>query len=259
MAEIGWIDSHCHIFSDEYVDCFEEVIRRAQENHVVQMLGICCTLEECKRALSMKEREDIDIAVGFHPSDIKLGCDWESLEEFVRNPRIVAVGEIGLDYYWDKDNKEQQKEAFIRQIDLANQVNKPILVHSRDAMQDTIEILLNHPCKRKGIIHCYSGSVESAKILLNLGYTISFAGPVTFKKSVTPKEVATMIPLDRILTETDCPYMTPEPFRGKRNEPFYVPYTAKKICELKNLEEEVFQKACLDNYQRLFHPQKLDK
>lgn len=253
MAKIGWIDSHCHIFSDEYRDCFDEVIKRAEENQVVQMLGICCTIEECEWALSMEKKSEIDIAVGFHPSDIKLACNWERLEELVRDPRIVAVGEIGLDYYWDKDNKEQQKEAFIRQIELANKVNKPIIVHSRDAMQDTIEILMQHSCNRKGIIHCYSGSVESAKILLNLGYTISFAGPVTFKKSVTPKEVATMIPLDRILTETDCPYMTPEPFRGKRNEPSYVPYTAKKVCELKNLEEEAFQKACLANYQALFH------
>lgn len=254
MAQIGWIDSHCHIFSEEYQDCFDEIVVRAKENQVLHMLGICCTIEECERALAMEEKPEIDIAAGFHPSDIKYECKWERLEALIRNPRIVAVGEIGLDYYWDKDNKEQQKEAFIRQIDLANQVKKPILVHSRDAMQDTIEILMQHPCHKKGIIHCYSGSVESAKILLDLGYTLSFAGPVTFKKSVTPKEVAAMIPLDRILTETDCPYMTPEPHRGKRNEPGYVVYTAKKICELKNMDVETFQKACLSNYQALFHP-----
>lgn len=255
MAQIGWLDSHCHIFSEEYQDCFEEILQRAKENQVVQMLGICCTIEECERALAMEQRKEIDIAVGFHPSDIKFECSWNRLEELIRNPRIVAVGEIGLDYYWDKDNKEQQKEAFIRQIKLANEVNKPIIVHSRDAMQDTIEILRNYPCPKKGIIHCYSGSVESAEILLKLGYMISFAGPVTFKKSVTPKEVAAMIPLDRILTETDCPYLTPEPYRGKRNEPGYVLYTAKKICELKNMDEETFQRACLTNYQRLFHPE----
>ncbi len=254
MAEIGWLDSHCHIFSEEYQDCFEEVVARAKANQVVQMLGICCTIEECERALAMERKEEIDIAVGFHPSDIKHECNWSRLEELVQDPRIVAVGEIGLDYYWDKDNKLQQQEAFVRQIELANRVEKPIIVHSRDAMLDTIEILTKHPCHKKGIIHCYSGSVESAKILLKLGYTISFAGPVTFKKSVTPKEVAAMIPLDRILTETDCPYMTPEPYRGKRNEPCYVPFTAKKICELKNLDEETFQKACLDNYKSLFHP-----
>lgn len=256
MANVGWVDSHCHIYSEEFKDCFDEIITHALQNRVVQLLAICCTIEECERALAEEEtRIPIDLAVGFHPGDIKYECAWDRLEKLVENPRVRAVGEIGLDYYWDKDNKAEQKEALIRQIELANKVDKPIIVHSRDAMQDTIEILQKHPVNRKGILHCFSGSVESAQILLKMGYTISLAGPVTFKKSVTPKEVAKMLPLDRILTETDCPYLTPEPYRGKRNEPAYVIYTAKTICELKNVDEETFQKACLANYQALFHPE----
>ena len=209
-----------------------------------------------RKAIEIKKMHpEVDLAVGFHPENANETTDegLNALEELLKTGQFCVLGEIGLDYYWVSDNKEKQKELFMKQIDLANKYDLPISIHMRDATQDTYQILKEHPCHRAGIMHCYSSSYEMAVEFMKLGYYISLGGPVTFKNSVTPKEVAAKVPLDRLLTETDCPYMTPVPFRGKRNEPMYVTYTADTIAELRNISKEELKGAVMENYKRLIH------
>lgn len=250
---MGWIDSHCHIIDEAFSDDFDEIIKRIEENNIERCMIVCCYDHEYDKAIALAKKDSrFDVAVGIHPSDVKKLNDdiWNKFIEYSRNPYVKAIGEIGLDYYWDKDNKDDQKDIFIKQIEIANKLNKPILVHSRDAMQDTFDIMKKYPAK--GVMHCYSGSREMAKEFMKLGYYLSLGGPVTYKNANEPKEVAKIIDNDKILIETDCPYLTPVPFRGKRNEPSYVIYTGKYISELRNVDEDVFKDQLVNNYDRLF-------
>lgn len=250
----GYLDSHCHIADAAYENETEDVIQRAKDAGVDRFLIMCCTLEEAQKAVEIqKTHPEVDLAVGFHPENANeiTEEDLQKLEEYLKTGKFAVLGEIGLDYYWVSDNKDKQKELFIRQIDLANQYGLPISIHMREATQDTYQILKEHPCKKVGIMHCYSSSYEMAVEFMKLGYYISLGGPVTFKNSVTPKEVAAKVPLDCLLTETDCPYMTPVPFRGKRNEPMYVTYTADKIAELREISSEELREAVMRNYNTL--------
>lgn len=250
----GWLDSHCHIVDKAFENEEEDLIRRAEEAGVVQFLVMATTIEEGYKALKLKEKhENVDIAVGLHPENANdyTEEDLLKLRELLLSGQFSVLGEIGLDYYWVKDNKEKQKWLFERQIDLANEFQLPISIHCRDAISDTYQILKEHPNQKAGVMHCYSSSVEMAYEFIKLGYFISLGGPVTFKNAVTPKEVAARVPLEWLLTETDSPYLTPVPFRGKRNEPMYVKYTAQTICSLRNEEEEAFQKQILSNYYRM--------
>lgn len=169
-----------------------------------------------------------------------------------KSKKLVAIGEIGLDYYWNKENKELQKKAFEKQIDLANELELPIVIHSRDASVDTIEMIRNHKVNKAGIFHCCQPNQEMVRQALELGYCISFAGPITFKNSRNAPDVIKMVPLDRILIETDSPYLTPEPNRGKRNDCRNVKYVAQKIAELKNVSIEEIAKITYDNAKRIF-------
>lgn len=250
---MGWIDSHCHIIDEAFSDDFDEIIKRIEENNIERCMIVCCYDHEYDKAIALAKKDSrFDVAVGIHPSDVKKLNDdiWNKFIEYSRNPYVKAIGETGLDYYWDKDNKDDQKDIFIKQIEIANKLNKPILVHSRDAMQDTFDIMKKYPAK--GVMHCYSGSREMAKEFMKLGYYLSLGGPVTYKNANEPKEVAKIIDDDKILIETDCPYLTPVPFRGKRNEPSYVVYTGKYISELRNVDEDVFKDQLVNNYDRLF-------
>ena len=249
---MGWIDSHCHIL-DEAFDDLDQVIARIKAQDISRCMIVCCYGHEYERALALSQADKrFKVAVGIHPSDVKNLTDdiWEQFYTYAHKIEVTAIGEIGLDYYWDKDNKEQQKAIFIKQIELAKSLHKPIIIHSRDAMQDTYDILKQYDVK--GVMHCYSGSKEMAKEFVKLGYYISLGGPVTFKNAHEPKEVAKIVPLERLLIETDCPYLTPEPFRGKRNEPAYVVYTGKKICELRAIAEEEFKQQLVTNFDELF-------
>ena len=250
---MGWIDSHCHIIDEAFSDDFDEIIKRIEENNIERCMIVCCYDHEYDKAIALAKMDSrFDVAVGIHPSDVKKLNDdiWNKFIEYSNNPYVKAIGEIGLDYYWDKDNKDDQKDIFIKQIEIANKLNKPILVHSRDAMQDTFDIMKKYPAR--GVMHCYSGSREMAKEFMKLGYYLSLGGPVTYKNANEPKEVAKIIDDDKILIETDCPYLTPVPFRGKRNEPSYVVYTGKYISELRNVDEDVFKDQLVNNYDRLF-------
>jgi TatD DNase family protein len=196
--------------------------------------------------------------VGFHPEEISKANEnyLSEIEELSCHKKCVAIGEIGLDYYWTKDNKEEQKRIFTEQVILANKLNLPVIVHSRDAHNDTLEILKKY--KPKGVLHCFSGSVEVAKEVIKLGMYIGLGGAVTFKNARVPLEVAEFVPLDRLLLETDCPYMSPVPMRGKRNQSTYISFVAEKIAEVKNLTKEEVLTTANQNAYKLFNIKNLN-
>ena len=247
-------DTHAHLNDDAYLEDLEETIIRAKDAGVKLMNIVGFDDKSIKRALEITAKYDfLYLTVGWHPVEA-IDFNEEKYEMIkkiaMENPKVVAIGEIGLDYYWDKSPKDVQKEVFRRQIQLAKEVGKPIVIHTRDAMADTIQILQEENAHEiGGIMHSFSGSVESMDIMLKENFHISLGGPVTFKNAKMPKEIAKACPLDRLLIETDCPYLTPTPYRGKRNEPAYVHYVAQEIADLrqmpyKNLVEATYNNAC---------------
>ena len=220
-------------------------------NKVNKAMLVCVSLDDYQRTLNIK-KEGIEFkkAIGVYPEYTDI--DETEFNKYVSlMEKCDAIGEIGLDYHWYKDTRDKQIELFIRQIEIANRLNKPVIIHAREALGDTYNVLRQHPCK--AVLHCYSGSYELAKEFIKLGYYISIGGPVTFKNAKEPLEVAKNIPLDRLLIETDSPYLTPVPNRGKRNEPSNVVYTAKKIMEIRGIDEETFLDQINKNYDSLFN------
>ncbi|HZG60907.1 MAG TPA: TatD family hydrolase [Anoxybacillus sp.] len=249
-------DTHAHLNAIQYNDDLQEVIDRALEEGVSNIVVVGFDRPTISRAIELAEQYPfIYAAVGWHPVDAidMTEDDLQMIEQLAAHPKVVALGEMGLDYYWDKSPKEVQKEVFRKQIALAKKVKLPIIIHNREATADIIEILKEeNAAEVGGIMHCFTGSVEVAKQCIDMNFYISFGGPVTFKNAKKPKEVAKEIPLEHLLIETDCPYLTPHPFRGKRNEPSYVKYVAEAIAELKGISfEEVAQKT-FDNAKKIF-------
>jgi TatD DNase family protein len=249
-------DTHAHLNAIQYNDDLQEVIDRALEEGVSNIVVVGFDRPTISRAIELAEQYPfIYAAVGWHPVDAidMTEDDLQMIEQLAAHPKVVALGEMGLDYYWDKSPKEVQKEVFRKQIALAKKVKLPIIIHNREATADIIEILKEeNAAEVGGIMHCFTGSVEVAKQCIDMNFYISFGGPVTFKNAKKPKEVAKEIPLEHLLIETDCPYLTPHPFRGKRNEPSYVKYVAEAIAELKGISfEEVAQKTS-DNAKKIF-------
>ncbi len=250
------IDTHAHLNAIQYQDDLEEVIARAQSEGVERIVVVGFDRETITRAIELADQyEFIYATVGWHPVDAidMTDEDLAWIEGLCAHPKVVALGEMGLDYHWDKSPKDLQKEVFRKQIALAKKVKLPIIIHNREATADIIDILQEENASEVGgIMHCFTGSIEVAKQCIDMNFYISFGGPVTFKNAKKPKEVAAEIPLDRLLIETDCPYLTPHPFRGKRNEPSYVKYVAEQIAELKGVSfEEIAQKTS-DNAMRFF-------
>ncbi|MCM3774067.1 TatD family hydrolase [Priestia aryabhattai] len=249
-------DTHVHLNAEQYEDDLQEVINRALEKGVQNMVVVGFDEPTIKKAIQIAETYDfIYASVGWHPVDAIDMTDehlaW--IEELAQHPKVVALGEMGLDYHWDKSPKEVQKDVFRRQIRLARKVNLPIIIHNRDATEDVVKILKEeHVEEVGGIMHCFTGSIEVAKQCMDMNMYISFGGPVTFKNAKKPKEVATELPLDKLLIETDCPYLTPHPFRGKRNEPGYVSYVAEQIAELKGITYEELADITTANAKKLF-------
>ena len=248
------IDAHGHL-NDEKFDDVSAVVERAEERGVIAHVCASCDLSSSQKAVELAKRFSIVYAaVGFHPENIS-SFDKNSLseiEKLAKNDKVVAIGEIGLDYYYEKETKEEQKEIFANQIDLANKLNLPVVIHSREAMGDTLEILKKHSPKKESLMHCYGGSIESARELMKLGFSFSFGGLLTFKNATNVVEVVKQIPIERILLETDCPYMTPVPYRGQRNEPSYIVYTADMLAKIKGLTLEEVAKVTTQNARRLF-------
>lgn len=232
------IDSHAHMDNDAF-DCDREEVFQRIEEKMDFIVNIGYDLESSKKSVEYANKYDFVYAtVGFHPDEIS-GYSQESLEileDLAQDPKVVAIGEIGLDYHWMTYPKEVQQDIFRKQLNFARKIGKPVVIHSREAMEDTINILNEFP-DIKGIFHCYPGSVESAKGLVDRFY-LGIGGVLTFKNAKKLIEVVKEIPLEKLVLETDCPYMTPAPFRGKRNEPLYVEYVARKIAEIKNIDFE---------------------
>ncbi len=245
------IDSHAHITCDLLIDRIDEVIENAAQANVSRILVICTDFITYERALALQHPTiQFDLALGFHPTDLNefKEDDYERLTNIAQSGTLVAIGEIGLDYHWDNVEREVQKKGFIQQIEIANTLQLPIIVHMREATQDTLDILKEH-CKVPFLMHCFSGSKEVAKIVMSMNGYISFAGPITFKNAKGLNEVPQVCDINRILVETDCPYLTPHPHRGKQNEVKYVAYTFEKVAELLEIQQEELAKIIENNYQ----------
>lgn len=250
---MNWLDSHCHINDEKFDSDLSSVLDNMVNADVTEALIVSSYINDYHKGLKIVHPNiSFKHSLGIYPGDVD-DVDEELFNEFAKlfeDEKCDAIGEIGLDYHWNKDNKDKQIEIFERQVKLAKQLNKPIIVHTRDAIQDTYSVLRNNVVK--GVIHCYSDSAQMAKNFVKLGYYISISGTVTWKNAREPLEVIRSVPLDRLLIETDCPYLTPEPNRGKRNEPSNVIYTGKKICAELGISEELFKMQINDNYHRLF-------
>lgn len=251
------IDTHCHLNDEQLYQDIDNVISRALQTGVEKMIVIGWDKASSKLAIKLAEQYPFIYAcVGFHPENLD-GVDEKALYEVLNlssHPKVVGIGEIGLDYHWEKDpaKREVQKKFFIKQIEYANKVGLPISVHNREAFQDTLNILKEHK-PIGGVMHCYAGSVENIQDIINLNMYIGLGGPVTFKNAKTPKEVAAEVPLERLVLETDSPYLSPHPLRGTVNEPSNIILVADEIANLRNMSKKHLLEVIYDNSCKLFN------
>ncbi len=252
-------DSHSHLNDEKFEQDRYEIINDIYKNGVKNFITAGYSAESSKLAIDIANKyEFIYAIVGISPNDIPQNGEqlWKQILEIKeiaqKNKKVVAIGEIGLDYYWNTDNKQLQKNAFIEQIKLANELNLPIVIHTRDAIMDTISILKENNVKNTGVFHCCPQNPELIKEALKLGFYISFAGPITFKNSKHADEIINLVPNDRILIETDSPYLAPEPVRGTRNTPINVKYIAKKIADCKGISLEEVASITTKNAKMIF-------
>lgn len=250
------IDSHAHLDDRRFDRDREDIINSFKDNDISLVINPGADLSSSIKAVNLAEEYDnIYAAVGVHPHSAKDVDEstMEILRSFTDREKVIAIGEIGLDYHYDNSPRDIQRKWFIEQMKLAKEVDLPIIIHSRDAQQDTFDLLkAEQDGNLEGVLHCYSGSVEMAKEYIKLGFYISIAGPVTFKNARVLKEVAREVPLDKMLIETDAPYLTPEPYRGKRNEPVYVRFVAATIAEEKGISFEEVARRTAENTKKLF-------
>ena len=250
-------DTHSHYNDEKFDNDREEIINQTYKSGVTKFICAGYDLESSKKAVEISNKyEYIYSIVGISPNDITDDIEKhiDKIEKIAKNTKVVAIGEIGLDYYWNKENKKEQKQAFIKQIELANKLNLPIVIHTRDAIFETLDILKNTICSnKKGIIHCCPLNSDLIKEALKLGFYISFAGPITFKNAHNADEVIKLVPMDKILIETDSPYLAPEPLRGTRNDSRNVIYMAKKIAQAKEKTVEEIAKITYENALKIFN------
>ncbi len=251
-------DSHCHLNDENLYPRIEEVIEAANKTGVNKFLVVGYDKASSLLAIDIAHRyKGCYAAIGFHPTEIEgvTEEDFNELMSHVNDPKVVAIGEIGLDYHWVKelDKREEQKRWFIKQIEFANEHKLPISIHNRESTEDCVQILKEHTPKYSGVMHCYSGSVETMKIVLDLGLYIALGGTVTFTNAKTPKEVAEEVPLERLLIETDSPYLTPHPHRGEKNEPKYICLVLEEIARLKDMSKKHLEDVIYKNTCRLFN------
>lgn len=249
-------DSHTHYDDDAFNEDRENVIKEIKDNGVIGVLNCGSSLEGARMSLELADKYDFFYAaVGIHPeyADVVNEEVISEIKEMTKNEKVKAIGEIGLDYYWDENpEREIQKDAFRRQMKLADELNLPVVIHDREAHGDTLEIMKEFP-EVKGVVHCFSGSVEFAKECLKLGYYIGITGVVTFKNAKKLIDVVKEVPLEKLLVETDCPYMAPTPFRGKRNKSDYVKYIIEKVAEIKGVDSEVVEEQTITNIKTLIN------
>lgn len=247
-----FIDTHCHIDSSVSGDVY---IKNAYSANVKGLIFSFCNQDCYQAGIEFLDKyPDVFVSLGFHPEDADniTDKDLHCLDEvLVSSSRIVAIGEIGLDYYWRKDNKEKQRDLFQKQLDLAVKHQMPVVIHCRDAIQELYDILSQYKGKVKGVIHCFSGSYEMTRAFIELGFVLGIGGVLTFKNSKL-YQVVEKIPLSSIVLETDSPYLTPEPHRGEMNESKYIPLIAKKIAQIKGISLSEVEKITTDNAKRVF-------
>ena len=251
-------DTHCHLNDPQLLERIDEVISAAEKVGVNKFLVVGWNKESSLKAVELAHQYDcIFAAIGFHPTDIDgvSDLDYKEVMSLVDDPKVVAIGEIGLDYHWVKEPKqrERQKEWFIKQIAFANEHKKPISIHNREAFEDCLSILKEHPPLYSGVMHCYSGSVELLSDVLALGLYIGLDGPLTFTNAKTPKEVCEKVPLDRLLVETDSPYLSPHPLRGTVNEPKNIALVIDEITRIKGISKKHILDITYENSCKLFH------
>lgn len=251
-----FIDTHVHLNSNELYQKIDEVINEAVSNKVTEFIVVGYDLETSKLALEIANKYPFCYAIiGFHPTEIKDYTDdeYEWLDKAANNSKVVGIGEIGYDFHWDTTSKIEQEKAFIKQIEIAKKHNLPISVHSRDAMELTYNTLKNYAYPSvKGVMHSYSGSKEMAHLFINLGFKLGISGPVTFKNGKAMKETVKDVSIDDLISETDSPYLTPDPYRGKENGPKYIPLIVEKIAELKEMNVEEIAHKIRKNVKDLF-------
>ena len=248
------IDTHSHLFSEEFELDIDSCVERCKENNVNKIILVGFSDITNIKAQELAKKYDIFYpTAGIHPEEANNDylAKFNGLKEFVKNNKVYAIGECGLDYYWDITYKEEQKKLLRLQCELALELDLPIIIHMRDATKDTYDILKDYKGLR-GVMHCYSGSYEMAKEFIKLGFYISLGGPVTFKNAKEPKLVAKEIPLDRLLIETDCPFLAPTPFRGKRNESSYVKYVCEEIAKIREMSVSDIERITEENAKNLF-------
>lgn len=260
--KVELFDSHAHYNDEKFEDDRQQVLEEIYNSGVTKLINAGYSLESSKTALEIAKRYNwIYTISGISPNDVpdtfsKLEQEIKRLEEFIKaeknSKKIVGIGEIGLDYYWNKENANIQKQAFKMQIQLANNLDLPIIIHTREAVMDTIAMLKENEVNRKGVFHCCPLNRELVKEALKLGFYISFAGPITFKNSKNANEIIEMVPLNKTLIETDSPYLSPEPNRGKRNNSTNVKYIAKKIADVKEMNIEDIARITYDNACNIF-------
>lgn len=246
-------DTHAHYFKSDFGDELDSLLRSMPENGVEHILAIGCSVADSREQLDLAQRYDfIHAAVGIHPENVDgLQPDWLSqIESMLKEPKAAALGEIGLDYHYEGYDRELQHEVFIKQLELAEKLNKPVVIHSRDACEDTMNILKKY--KPRGVMHCFSGSAETAREVVKLGMYIGFTGVLTFKNSKKAWAACEAVPPDRLLLETDCPYMAPVPHRGEKCNSTMIKYTAEKMAEIKGVSAEEMIEICAANGKRLF-------
>ena len=248
-------ESHAHYDSCKFDMDREELLLSMQENGIGTIVNICADWKSVTEVVEIVEKYPfMYAAVGLHPDEV--GCLDDEKFEFLRGQcaqeKVVAVGEIGLDYYWDNEAHDVQKKWFVRQLDLARELHLPVVIHSRDAAEDTLKVMKEHAQGLSGVIHCFSYSKELAEEYVKMGFYIGIGGVVTFKNGKKLKEVAEAIPIERILLETDCPYLAPEPHRGKRNSSLYLPYIAQAIADIKGITYDEVVAQTQQNAKTLF-------
>lgn len=251
-----FIDTHAHLYDPAFDEDREEVINRYREAGGKELICVSFDLDSISKAVELAEKYDFMYAsAGVHPHDAKgiPGNYLDLLFDWGRHPKVVALGEMGLDYYRDLSPRETQRRVFREQLSLAREIGKPVIIHDREAHEDLLDILRKDGVgEAGGVMHCFSGDREMARECINLGFYISLAGPVTFKNARKLKEVAASVPLDRLLVETDCPYLAPEPRRGRRNEPAFVKYVVEHVAQLRDMAPDELASATGANARKLF-------
>ena len=252
------IDSHSHLDDEAFAEDHSAVVARAEAADIGAIIDPGCDLASSRLAVDLSRQYPIvHAAVGFHPENCAntTAADLDAVRALAAAPKVVAIGEIGLDYHWDDNpSRAKQQEVFVAQLELAGELGLPVIIHDRDAHGDALALVRSHFSRDAGgVFHCYSGSVETARALLDLGFYLGFDGPITFKNNKKSPAVVAYAPMDRLLIETDAPYMAPVPLRGRRNEPAFVTHVAAKMAAIKALPLEAVAEATTANAKRLFH------